>query len=208
MERSGQPIGACFLTPHSPVFYLHSQFSYFSLFIFSIFFVFYFSVFQCFLLFLLLVVVVIYCARLRPFYTACHDKIYHFTYQLFLACYGCPSLATHWSTDCLATTTTLCQLRHIPFPNKGNFVLFSCLQQHPHPDKGWVFSLTNSYGMHLVILAHIFFFWVICHPSKTFPPKKLERESQNRFPHSPYCQIISSLTSDPQSIAPILARYK
>ena len=75
----------------------------------------------CFLLFL---PVVPYCARLRPFYTACHDKIYYFTPQPLLACCGCPSRTTHWSAGCLATTTILCWLRHVPFPDKGSFVLF------------------------------------------------------------------------------------
>ena len=46
-----------------------------------------------------------------------------------------------------------------------------------HSDKGWVFSLTNSYGMHLVISAHFSLFWVVCHPSRTFPLKELEWES-------------------------------
>ena len=47
------------------------------------------------------------------------------------------------------------------------------------------FSLTNSYSMHQVILAHVCLFWVICHPSRTFPPKELERETQNRLPFLP-----------------------
>ena len=67
-----------------------------------------------------------YYAQLKSFYTACRDKIYHFTPQLLLACYGCPSLATYWSASYLATTTTLCWLCHAPFLDKGNFVLSSC----------------------------------------------------------------------------------
>ena len=35
--------------------------------------------------------------------------------------------------------------------------------------------------MHLVIPAHVCFFWVICHPSRTFPLKELEWEPQNRL---------------------------
>lgn len=35
--------------------------------------------------------------------------------------------------------------------------------------------------MHLVVLTHPFFFWVVCHPSRTFLPKKPEQEPQNRF---------------------------
>ena len=44
-------------------------------------------------------------------------------------------------------------LRHVPFPNKRVLFLFSCSLWHSHLDKCWVFSLTNSYGMHLVIPA-------------------------------------------------------
>ena len=71
-----------------------------------------------------------------------------------------------------------------------------------------VFSLTNSYGMHLVILAHLSLFWMVCHSNMTFPPKELERESQNKLPPSLHCQTIPSLTSDPWPITPVLARYK
>ena len=39
--------------------------------------------------------------------------------------------------------------------------------------------------MHLVILAYVYFFWVRCHPSRTFLPKELEREPQNRLPFLP-----------------------
>ena len=39
--------------------------------------------------------------------------------------------------------------------------------------------------MQLVILAHVCLFWEVCHPSRTFPPKELERELQNRLPLFP-----------------------
>ena len=108
--------------------------------------------------------------------------------------------------SCPAITTILCRLCYVPFPNKR--VLFSCSSWHSHPDKGWVFSLTNSNGMHLVIPAHLSIFWMVCHPSRTFPLKKLEREPQNKLSHSPYCQTIPSLTTDPWPIALVLAGYK
>ena len=41
-------------------------------------------------------------------------------------------------------------------------------------------SLTYLYGMHQVVLAHSYFYWVKCHPSRTFLLKKFERESQNK----------------------------
>ena len=156
-----------------------------------------FSISLSFLCFLSFLLVVVYCTWLRPFYTTCHDKIYRFTPQLLLACCGCPSQTTYWSAGCPTTTTILCWLHHVPFPDKGSFVLFSCFPWHSHPDKGWVFSLTNSYSMHLVIPAPLCLFLVVCHPSRTFPPKELERELQNRLPPSPHYQTTPSLTSDP-----------
>ena len=56
-------------------------------------------------------------------------------------------------------------------PRKKSVFLFSCSPWHSHLDKGWAFSLTNSYGMQLMISAHLFLFWVVRHPSKTFLPK-------------------------------------
>ena len=79
-ERSEQPIGASQV--FSIFLCLSSLFSYVS----------YVSVFLCFLLFL---IVVVYYARLRPFYTACRDKIYHFTPQPLLACCRYPSQTAH-----------------------------------------------------------------------------------------------------------------
>jgi len=93
-------------------------------------------------------------------------------------------------------------------PRQKSFVLFSCSTWHSYLDKGWVFSFTNSYGIHLVIPAYLSLFWVVCHSSRTFSPKGLERESQNRLPSSPHHYTIPSFTSDPQPTGPILAGYK
>ena len=54
--------------------------------------------------------------------------------------------------------------------------------------------------MHLVVPTRPYFFRVACYPSRTFPPKKLEQEPQNRFFPSPHCQTMPSLTSDPWPI--------
>ena len=51
-------------------------------------------------------------------------------------------------------------------------------------------------------------FWVVCHPSRTFPPKKLERELQNRLSPSPHRQTIPFLTSDLWPTTSVLAGYK
>ena len=102
-----------FSIPHTPVLL---PLGYLIFFVYLLcFFVSYFSVFLYFLIFLL---VVVYCAWLRPFYSACCDKIYYFTPQLFLACCGCPSQTIHWSAGCLATTTTLCWPHHTSFLEK------------------------------------------------------------------------------------------
>ena len=80
-------------------------------------------------------------------------------------------------------------------PKQKSFVLFP-------------YSLTNSYGMHLVTPTHLSLFRVICHPSRTFLLKELKREPQNKLPPSPHYQTISSLTSDSWPTAPVLAGYK
>ena len=206
-EVSSLLVHALSLLTRTLVFSLRFLLSYFLSFCLSSIFPL-FSISLFFLCFLMFLLVVVYCTQLKPFYTTCHDKIYRFTPQLLLACCGCPSRTTHQSTSCLATTTTLYWLRHVPFPDKRSFVLFSCFLWHSHPDKGWVFSLTNSYSMHLVILAHLCLFWVACHPSRTFFPKKLEREPQNRLPPSPHRQTIPSLTSDPWPTTFVLAGYR
>ena len=47
--------------------------------------------------------------------------------------------------------------------------------------------------MHLMAPANIYLFWMKFHPSKTFPPKELKREPQNRLPLSPHHQISTIL---------------
>ena len=62
--------------------------------------------------------------------------------------------------------------------------------------------------MHLEFPAHLCFFWVACHPSRTFPPKELGQEPQNRLPPSPHCQTTPFLTFDSWPTAPILVGYE
>ena len=69
-------------------------------------------------------------------------------------------------------------------------------------------SLPIPHGMHLVVPIHIYFFWTVCHPSETFPPKEPKQESQNRFsplPTSRPCPLLP-LTHNPP--LPVLAGYK
>ena len=116
----GREVGSL-LVHSSHSFFLLFPLRYPTFFVFSIF----FFCFQCFsLLFFPLVLGVPYCARLRHFYIACHDKIYHFTLQLIFACCGCPSWTAHWSVGCPATTATLRWPCHASFPEKSSFVFF------------------------------------------------------------------------------------
>ena len=74
--------------------------------------------------------------------------------------------------------------------------------------QGWAFFLTIPYCMHLVISYHVSLFLVVCHSSRTFLPKVLKRKAQNKLSPSSYRQTISSLTSDPWPIIPVLAGCK
>ena len=53
--------------------------------------------------------------------------------------------------------------------------------------------------MHLTIQTHFSIFWVVCHPSKTFPPKEFKWEPQNKLPFLPTARPYSllSLTHGP-----------
>ena len=56
-----------------------------------------------------------------------------------------------------------------------------------------VCSLSIPHGMHLVFLIHPYFFWVVCHLNRTFPPKEPKQKPQNRFFFpSLHCQIMLS----------------
>ena len=93
-------------------------------------------------------------------------------------------LTTYWSSvvqppplTYAGCATPLCQTKKA--------ILFVCLL--------WLFlpvtvcvlslslSLSLSHSMHLVVPTHPYFFWVACHPSKTFSLKEPEQEPQNRF---------------------------
>ena len=171
-----------------PLLHSYSYVPSFPPYVFFVYFLLFFSlVFLCSLLtsccsFFPLVTAIHY-AQLRPFYIACCNEFYCFIHQLFLAQCGCPSKTTHRFVGCSAIAITLYWLCQVPFLDKR--VLFSCSQWHSYLDKGWVFSFTNSYGMHLVIPAHISLFWVVCHPNKTFSSKELEWEPKNQLPLLP-----------------------
>ena len=117
-----------------------------------------------------------------PFFCCllCTSKVF-----LPLNCF-CPSIGVLPKPP---TSLSATQLSPLPYVGRATFhshskefFFFSCSSWHSHPYKGLAFSLSNSYGMQLVISAHLSLFWVASHPSKTFPPKGLKREPQNRFP--------------------------
>ena len=118
--------------------------------------------------------------------------IYFFSPKLSLS--GVGVLADHLLViSGLATTTYLCWLCRSPLPEKEGY--FVCLLAVAFSTRYSVcalsfslsLSLSTPHGMHLVVPAHPYFFWVACHPSRTFPPKELEQELQNRFFPSPHC---------------------
>ena len=87
---------------------------------------------------------------------------------------------THWFVSCLATTTYLCWLCHSPLLDKENYFVYLFIVTFLSTTV-WVFSLSIPHGMHLVVPIHPFLFWVVCHLSRTFPPKEFEQELQNRL---------------------------
>ena len=154
----------------TPITHTFLHYSWFSVFLFV-----FYSFFFVFFLFSSPLFPPFYCARLWPFILPAVTSFAIFTSSLLLACCGCLSRTAHQSAGCPTTTTTLCWSCHASFSDKSGFVLFfTPLDTHIRIRLD--FSFTNLYRMHLVILTHVYLFWVKCHPSRTFPPKELERE--------------------------------
>ena len=85
----------------------------------------------------------------------------------------------------LSTTTDL-SVCHFSSPNKRKlFCLFVCCGTLSCYGLG-AFSLPIPHGMYLVDPTQLCFFWVICYPNRTLPPKEPENESQNRSFPSPH----------------------
>ena len=104
------------------------------------------------------------------FYSACHDWILLFQPLITFVWSGCtyrpPLVHLRW----------LCHSYH----QIKKTILFVCLPWHPYLLRCGC-SLSIPHGMHLVVPTYPYFFWMICHPSRTFPPKGPEQEPRNRF---------------------------
>ena len=85
----------------------------------------------------------------------------------------------------------------IPHHQTKRTILFVCLPWHCYLLQcGCSLFFSILHGMHLVVPTYPYFFWAICHPSRTFPPKEPKQEPQNMF--SPLPTVRSyPLTSDP-----------
>ena len=132
-----------------------------------------------------MVVVVLLSTVRTLLYTVCRDCFLPFQplatfvqFRVFLP-------TTYQFVSCLATTTY-----HSPLSDKEGY--FVCLFTV-------TFSFTIPHGMHLVVLTHLAFFWVVCHSSRTSPPKEYEWEPQNRFSLLPTAKPypLLSLAHDP-----------
>ena len=86
-------------------------------------------------------------------------------------------------------------------------ILFICFAVALLPTTVWVLSLSIPHGVHLVVPTHSCFFWVVCHPNRTFPQKSLSRNPRIGFPLSPSSDhTLLPLTYDPPP--PVLAGYR
>lgn len=70
------------------------------------------------------------------------------------------------------------------------FCLFTCYATV------WVLSLSSYHSWHAPSGPNSSFLWVVCHPSRMYPPKEPEQEPQNRFSPLPTARPCP-LTSDP-----------
>ena len=125
-----------------------------------------------------------------PFYSAYCDQFLLFQPLIHLSDMGV--LADHYQfVSRPAITTYLCWLCH----QTKKTILFVCLSWHSYLLRcGCSISLPILHGMHLMVPTHLCFFWAVCHPSKTFPPKEPEQEPQNKFspfPTTRPCPLIS-----------------
>ena len=97
---------------------------------------------------------------------------------------------THWFVSYLATTIYLCWQCHSPLLDKEDYFIYLLTV---------AFSFAIPHGTHQLVPTHPFFFWVVCHPSRTSPPKEYEGVYQNRLSLLPSARPypLLPLTHDP-----------
>ena len=145
-ERRKQSIGACphhtlasslhfyplYFSPFSFLFLCSLFSSLFSVSFLSCYFshLFFLTLSDCLSLFLSFFLLPLYCAQLRPFYSACRNEFYCFTPQLLLPQCRCPSKTT-LVCRLPSPTTTMCWPCHIPFPDKRVLFCFLAFRDIP-----------------------------------------------------------------------------
>ena len=122
-----------------------------------------------------------FCTRqMPPFIVPVVIGFYYFGSQQPLS--GLGVLANHHWFVCVP----------LPIARQGKlFCLFVCRGTLYCYGMG-AFSLHIPYGMHLVVLTQLCFFWVVCHPNRTLLSKEPMQEPQNRYFLSPHRQTMPS----------------
>ena len=113
------------------------------------------------------------CTARGPLYRACHDQYLLFQPLTAFVWCGCPCrpLTGHqlFSHYYLLVLT-------MPLPSLSDkecyFVSLLAVAFLPVTVCVLSLSLSIHHGIHLVVPTHPYFFWVACHPSRTFPPKE------------------------------------
>ena len=151
----------------------------------------------------------LYCSQLPLLILSAMVGFAIFTPQLLLDPYGCPSKTTHQLVGCSTTTIArMCWLHHFPFLDK-----IACLVSYLPLFFTPIIWIRIKLFYHLPLWhassgLSLYFFWVRCHPNKTFLPNKFEREPQNRLPLSPHCQTMPFEYLDSWPTFYVLAGYK
>ena len=105
------------------------------------------------------------------------------------------SLPTTTDLSAAQPTPLTCAGCATPYHQTKKAILFICLSWHSYLLRcGYSLSLHPSWHAPSGSNSS-FFFWTVCHPNKTFPPKEPKQEPQNRFSPLPTARSYP-LTSD------------
>ena len=98
------------------------------------------------------------------------DLIHDCFWPLWVSFRDCPltfRLLSHYHNyECVGCTTPHSQTKLLVLFFTSLYVSLLSFGQ------GLRLSITYLYGMHQVVSAHNYFFWVRCHPNRTFPPQR------------------------------------